>query len=352
LRMILRDGTSIITAVNSIRVQNRTPTPIPSATPSLPRPVAAFVESPSSGQSPLTVRFFNQSTGSISSSSWNFGDGTTSSAVSPVYTFNRPGIYTVTLTVSGLGGSSNVARQIIVQSASAPVAAFVADKYSGNAPLTVQFTSQSTGGINAYRWDFGDGTVSAEANPLHTYTNVGAYNVILTVSGPGGSSLVTRQITVQNPSVPPPTAAFTANPISGVVPVTIQFTNRSTGNITNYNWNFGDGTLSAETNPTNIYAYPGTYTITLIASGPGGLGTAQIVITAFEPPTATPRPIQPSATFTPSLTNTPTLTSTPTATLTSTPTATNTLIPSATNTGVPSATTVPIPTETLVPTFT
>ncbi len=346
LRVTLRDGTSIITAINSIRVQNRTPTPVPSATPSIPRPAAAFVESPSSGQAPLTVRFFNQSTGNITSSNWNFGDGTTSLAINPVYTFNRPGIYTVTLTVTGPGGSSNVARQITVQSLTAPVAAFVADKYNGNAPLTVQFTSQSTGGINAYRWDFGDGTTSTDQNPLHTFTNVGVYNVFLTVSGPGGSSLVTRQITVQNPSVPAPTAAFTANPVSGVIPVTIQFTNRSTGNITNYNWNFGDGTLSAEANPTHVYAYPGTYTITLIASGPGGIGTAQIVITAFEPPTPTPRPIQASATFTPTLTNTPTLTSTATLTLTNTPTATNTLVPSATNTGEPTATTIPISTET------
>jgi PKD repeat protein len=351
LRVILRDGTSIITEVNSIRVQNRTPTPIPSATPSIPRPVAAFVESPSSGQSPLTVRFFNQSTGNITSSNWSFGDGTTSSAINPVYTFNRPGIYTVTLTVSGSGGSANVSRQIIVQSPSAPVAAFVADRYIGNAPLTVQFTSQSTGGISTYRWDFGDGTFSAEVNPVHTYTNIGTYNVILTISGSGGSSLVTRQITVQNPSVPPPAAAFTANPVSGVVPLTIQFTNRSTGNITNYNWNFGDGTLSAETNPTHIYAYPGTYTVTLIASGSGGLGTAQIVITALEPPTATPRPIQPSATFTPSATSTPTLTST--ATFTDTPTATHTLTPTMTDTVVPpSATTVPIPTDTPIPTLT
>jgi PKD repeat protein len=66
----------------------------------------------------------------------------------------------------------------------APQAAFTATPVSGSAPLTVQFTDQSTAGtgsIVSWHWDFGDGGSSEEANPLYTYQNPGLYTVSLTV---------------------------------------------------------------------------------------------------------------------------------------------------------------------------
>ena len=69
-----------------------------------------------------------------------------------------------------------------------PTANFTADPTSGNPPLTVQFTDQSTGSITSWNWDFGDGSVpSADLNPSHTYSNAGNYTVTLIVTGPGGS---------------------------------------------------------------------------------------------------------------------------------------------------------------------
>ena len=69
-----------------------------------------------SGDVPLTVQFVNQSSGTISVVSWNFGDGNSSGDVNPKHTFGTPGLFTVTLTVSGPGGTSNVSRQINVTS--------------------------------------------------------------------------------------------------------------------------------------------------------------------------------------------------------------------------------------------
>ncbi|MBZ0305872.1 MAG: PKD domain-containing protein, partial [Anaerolineae bacterium] len=297
LRVTLRDGTSLFTVVNNIRIQNQAPTPIPSNTPTTPRPIAAFTQDRTVGQAPLVVNFLNQSSGSITSYGWSFGDGGSSPEGNPTHTFRNPGLYTVTLTVAGPGGTSNVSRQINVQSASAPVAGFTQDKTTGPSPLTIQFTDQSTGQITAYSWTFGDGTTSTERSPSHIFTVVGTYNVILTVTGAGGSSSVTRKITVEDPVIPAPTAAFSANPTSGNIPLIVQFTNQSSGNITSYSWDFGDGGTSTEQNPTYTFANPGTFTVKLTAIGPGGQNQTSAAITVTQPPNA------PTAAFTQNVTS-------------------------------------------------
>ncbi len=329
LRVYLRDGTLLTTVIGNIAVQNHINTPVPSATPNIPRPIAAFTQDKASGNVPLTVQFSSQSTGSISSLLWNFGDGNSSNQANPSHTFGSPGLYTVTLTVNGPGGSSNVTRQINVTSPTAPVAGFTQDRTAGVAPLTVQFTDQSSGSVTTYLWNFSDGSTTTERNPVHTFTTPGTYNVFLTVTGPGGSSSVTRQITVTSVIPPtatptatftptftpsptntetatvippadtstptetttavpptatftdtatateiPPTATFTPTEIpapqalfnaSGVLndPLSVQFTDQSTGAITAYLWDFGDGSTSSEQNPLHTYAGDGTYTVTL-----------------------------------------------------------------------------------------
>ncbi|MBC7810684.1 MAG: PKD domain-containing protein, partial [Burkholderiales bacterium] len=236
LRVFLRDGSDLSTIVNNIRVQNRQPTPVPSATPNIPRPIAAFTQDRTSGAAPLVVRFFNQSSGNINSYLWDFGDGGRTSEQNPSHTFRTPGIFNVTLIVAGPGGSSNVTRQINVSSPTSPVAAFTQDKTSGVRPLVVQFTDSSTGNITSWRWNFGDGTTSDQRSPSHTFNDIGTYNVILTVTGPGGASSVVRQITVQNPATPPPQAGFTTNPTEGNLPLTVQFaaSEESSGEIETY----------------------------------------------------------------------------------------------------------------------
>ncbi len=286
LRVWLRDGTSLATVVNYIRVQNRVPTPIPTSTPNIVRPIAAFTQDRAVGQAPLVVRFTNQSSGPITSYSWSFGDGGSSPDANPVYTFRNPGVYNVTLVVNGPGGSSNVSRQINVQGATAPVAGFTQDKTTGPSPLTVRFTNQSTGNITAYNWIFGDGSASTEQNPSHQFVAVGTYNVILTVTGPGGSSSVTRKITVEDPVVPAPDAAFTTDVASGNAPLTVQFANQSQGQINSYVWDFGDNSSATDTNIAHTFTNPGTYTVTLTAIGPGGQDAAQAVITVNQPPNA------------------------------------------------------------------
>jgi PKD repeat protein len=150
------------------------------------------------------------------------------------------------------------------------VAAFSSDATIGVAPLTVVFTNLSTGATN-YAWDFGDGNVSVATDPTNTYTNAGSFSVTLTATGPGGTNALTltNYITVTNIPAPPVIAAFTAGPTSGIAPLTVIFTNLSTG-ATNYVWDFGDGNVSIEQNPTNTFTNAGLFSVSLTATGPGG----------------------------------------------------------------------------------
>ena len=67
-----------------------------------------------------------------------------------------------------------------------------------------------------------------------------------------------------------PLAQFTGSPTKGKAPQTVNFTSSSTGSITTYAWDFGDGTTSAVANPSKLYAMSGTYTVALTVTGPGG----------------------------------------------------------------------------------
>jgi PKD repeat protein len=84
------------------------------------------------------------------------------------------------------------------------------------------------------------------------------------------SCIAQSKLTVKYPV---PVANFTANSNNGSAPLNVQFTDKSTGNITNYNWDFGDGSTSTEQNPTHIYSTPGNYTVSETVTGPGGNNT-------------------------------------------------------------------------------
>jgi PKD repeat protein len=312
LRVILNDNTTLLTVVNNVRVQNAAPTPVSTPTQAAPKPIAAFNANPLSGPAPLTVHFFNQSSGLITRVQWNFGDGATSLLPNPIYTYGLPGNYIVTLTVTGPGGTSTVSQQITAQSVPAPatptppppppVAAFAVDRSNSYTPFTANFVNRSSGAISRYLWHFGDGTFSNAENPSHVYTTPGVYTVTLNVTGPGGTSSAQTSITAlalptatPAPSVPPPVAAFTASRTDSYVPFTSYFNNRSTGQITSYLWDFGDGTFSNEVHPLHTYTVPGIYTVTLNVTGPGGTSSAQTTIRASAPLTpivgATPTPV-------------------------------------------------------------
>ena len=160
-------------------------------------PKAIFTTSSTVGPEPLTVILTDQSTGSISSRVWNFGDGT-GTTVTTAQTFvrnyaYRSTPYTVSLTVTGSAGT-NTTTQTITAQAVQPQANFSATPTTGMAPMTTNFTNTSTGTITSYAWNFGDGGTSTATNPSYTYAKAGTYAVSLTANGPTGVTPNTKTI--------------------------------------------------------------------------------------------------------------------------------------------------------------
>jgi len=149
-----------------------------------------------------------------------------------------------------------------------PIAVFSASPTSGKAPLTVIFTDKSTGIPTKWQWSFGDGSSSFIQNPTHKYSKTGKYTVSLTVKNAKGSNTVTKTdyITV----IDKPVAAFSASPISGKAPLTVIFTDKSTGIPAKWQWSFGDGSSSFVQNPTHKYSKAGKYTVSLTVKNAKG----------------------------------------------------------------------------------
>jgi len=149
-------------------------------------------------------------------------------------------------------------------SSNLPVAAFSASPISGNAPLNVSFTDNSTG-ATSWSWTFGDGNTSADKDPTHNYSEAGNYTVVLTVNNGNGSNSKTLNTIVQREKDQEnvlPVAAFDTDTTSGYAPLSVQFTDLSQ-NATGWNWDFGDGATSTEPNPTHIYSSAGNYNVNL-----------------------------------------------------------------------------------------
>lgn len=147
---------------------------------------------------------------------------------------------------------------------------FSVNETMGLPPLTVGFTDLSTGSAEGWHWDFGDGNLSSEQNPVHIYTDPGTYTVSLIVHNSAQRSGLEKQDLVSVGS--PPIVMFEADMLEGSKPLSIQFSDLSAHNPTYWNWSFGDGFLSTEKNPIHVYHEPGVYNVTLTAGNPFGEG--------------------------------------------------------------------------------
>jgi len=158
--------------------------------------VAEFSGIPLSGIVPLEVSFSDSSTGEIDSWLWNFGDGNTSTLQNPIHLYNQPNQYTISLTVTGPNGTDTM-EKIDYVTVDPPLieAYFVGTPLVGTAPLEVTFNETSTGNIDSWLWDFGDGNTSTERNPVHVYEAINIqnkYTVTLTVTDSYSSNTMER----------------------------------------------------------------------------------------------------------------------------------------------------------------
>jgi PKD repeat protein len=246
-------------------------------------PTANFEASPTSGCASLVVVMDNQSSSNALTFQWSFPGGApaTSNQPNPTVVYNLAGTYTITLRASNQSGSDTMTRVDYITVGATPVANFT---YVLNG-ATATFTNSTIGGATSFHWSFGDGDTSNVTNPVHTYNAPGTYTVVLTATNDCGSTTKTTEIVVVSQGLP--TAAFTANPSVGCEPLTVNFTNNSTGAVS-YSWEFPGGTpsTSTETNPTVVYDSAGVYTVILTATNADGSNSDTATITVNSIPTA------------------------------------------------------------------
>lgn len=240
-------------------------------------PAARFTAAPTNGSSPLVVTFTDTSTGTITSRSWNLGDGTltntTTTSLAHIYTCGGP--YSVTLTVRGTGGSNTLTKTslITVDDTTPPTIitcapAATAQANSVGQAVVPDFTTkvQATDNCTA-----SNALLKVQSPSAGTVVGPGTNTVVITVTdASGNSSTCTTTFTVL---APPPYAQFTASPTTGTVPLAVTFSNNSTGLITSVLWNFGDGATSTAANPTHTYTNGATVSVSLSAQGPAGTNT-------------------------------------------------------------------------------
>jgi PKD repeat protein len=196
---------------------------------------------------PMKIHFLDQSAGHITLWQWNFGDGSTSTAQNPVHTYQAGGTYFVCLTVSSndIGNECNdvLCVPVTIHEPGTCVAdfAFMTDESNR---FKVNFTDKSSGNINAWHWDFGDGTFAEDRNPSHEFPSASEFRVCLTAynSDSVATCSDTKCDTVR--IMPPPEchALFTFKLDSlNKIRNTFIFNNISGGNPNYYLWKFDDG---------------------------------------------------------------------------------------------------------------
>jgi gliding motility-associated-like protein len=234
-------------------------------------PVAKFTSTDTSGCTPHTVTFTDQSTsasGNITQWEWNFGDGVTSNLQNPSHVYNTSGTYNVVLKVTTAAGcSQTLFKQQYIRAGAGAQADFIANipNYC-QAPVTINFTNNSQVDAGAtYSWNFGDGNTSTAVNPTHTYNSTGNFNVTLTVQSPDGCN-ATRQ---QSIDLAGKNVSFTG-PATVCAGSAASFQMNSSPAPVSQTWNMGDGTTYSTATISHTYTTAGTYTITLTNEFTGG----------------------------------------------------------------------------------
>jgi gliding motility-associated-like protein len=215
---------------------------------------------------PTTINFTQTCTGSPIGFSWSFGNGQESNDPNPSITFPTAGSYTVKLVAVFDIGVVETSQTIIINQSN--VTTLGADRNYICTPGNINFTTIGNGTIASYEWTFGDGSTITTTIPTvtHPYAGFGSYTASVKAIDVGGCFAKSDYgIIVQNPPI-----STSVSPTSGCVIAATTF-NASVnvpvgGSVTNYTWNFGDGSapLSTTSNSTpHNYIDSGTYLPTL-----------------------------------------------------------------------------------------
>ena len=211
---------------------------------------------------------FTDGTPGVNTYLWDFGDGNTSTLQNPSHTYAVPGNYNVCLTADD-GNCQGTTCQTVTVGCAVPSPGFT---FSGTG-LTVGFTNTTLGTVTSQLWDFGDGNTDTGVQPMHTYAAAGSYTVCLTTANVCGTDSICGTVIVCDPMA----AAFSQ--VANLLQV--DFTDGSTGAVTAWSWDFGDGNTSTMQNPTHTYAAAGTYNACLTTTDNCGTDSSCSSITVI-----------------------------------------------------------------------
>ncbi|MEX2484685.1 MAG: PKD domain-containing protein [Brumimicrobium sp.] len=222
--------------------------------------------------------------GTIQSTEWDVNtDGNTDySTPNASHSFGAYGSYDVELTVTTDAGCKDDITETIDVFPLALVDFDAPPVCFGNQTDYFDQTNVPNGGtVDTWDWDFDDGNTSADQNPGNTYANIGSYNVNLEVVTNNGCISDT---TIVVDIFDLPVADF--NFVNDCFYEDIEFTNASSGNATNFEWDFDDGSnLNYQENPNNLYNTAGIYDVTLVvATDDGCRDTVTQSISAYAQP--------------------------------------------------------------------
>ena len=212
----------------------------------------------------LTVSFDGSGSTNADSLYWNFGDGTNGRGANITHSYTTPGTYPVRLIVANDCGSTDTLIQNVVVCDS-----LIPDIQVSTLNDTLFFDASGSTGANRYRWQFGDGNTSNQAQGTHQYGNNGTFIVSLTIGNACGDSLTVFD-TVAVCAAPIPFWTYTILPPTGSG-LRIQFDGSGSQNAISYAWDFGDGNTATGPTPIHVYSTPGLfYTVTLTVTNDCG----------------------------------------------------------------------------------
>ncbi len=243
------------------------------------KPVVSFASDRSTGCAPYKIQYQNNSQ-SANSYRWTFpgGNPATSTDPNPLVTYPTKGKFDVKLVASNTFYSDSLTKKDFVEVRTKPDANFDLS-ITG---FKVFFTNQTIDGTN-YIWDFGDRKASFEQNPVHDYGVEGEFDVKLIVSNTCGVDTFIRHIAVYLI----PKVNFAANVISGCPPLKVQFSDRSSVDVNQWDWQFesGNPAVSNEKNPIVVFDKQGKFAVKLTAKNTNGANSLTRVqyITVLSP---------------------------------------------------------------------
>ena len=233
--------------------------------------LTASIKGPAEIVSGRAAQFASEIAGPCASVEWRFGDGATSTERNPQHTYECGDSefkdHAVSLRVfSPLGkaveATPHTVRVWAEKKAPAPQAMFRILTQNPRAGDPLQLVDETTGLVEVVQWTVDGEAKGSTRNPEFCISTPGEKTIRMTVRGPGGESVATKTITVR-PRYSQPVVWCGASKLTGTAPLTVQFTNRVTGDYKSLQWTFGDGQTSSNSSPRHTFVTATNYVAVL-----------------------------------------------------------------------------------------